>query len=335
MTAVLLSCAIVIAWGSWIPLAQLIPGAPQSTRTLYVTAGNLLFAAVALVIGGSAGQLTLGWKEFWMPLAGGVVWAVGSGCAFRATETIGLARAAGTWTPLNIIVAFVFGALLFHELRGFDAARFTVLGGCLVLVLAGVFLIVGSQNAATEQGTATADPPEPQAALAVAPGPISVSGTALPVAAPAAVPATRPSTQRRGLLSAVGAGLLWGGYFVPAQWAAVPSQLGNFPLAVGMLLGAAVLALRDGGLVRLAPRQAALQLTSGVLLGIGMVTLLLLVNRIGTGAGFTIGQLSLLVNAGIGIWVFKVPAPGTRAARTAFAGILLAGIGGTVIGALR
>ena len=137
------------------------------------------------------------------------------------------------------------------------------------------------------------------------------------------------------MLYAVGAGLLWGAYFVPAQWAHVPSQLGNFPLAIGMFAAATVLALRDGGIVKLAPRHTAVQLGSGLLLGIGSVALLGLVPRVGTGAGFTIAQLSLLVNASVGIWVFKNPAPGSRAARTALAGILLAGIGGTVLGALR
>jgi len=134
---------------------------------------------------------------------------------------------------------------------------------------------------------------------------------------------------------AVGAGILWGAYFVPAQWAHVPSQLGNFPLAVGMFAAATVLAVRDGGIERLAPRHTAVQLGSGLLLGIGGVALLGLVSRVGTGAGFTIAQLSLLVNASVGIWVFKVPRPGSRAAHTAIAGILLAGIGGTVLGALR
>jgi glucose uptake protein len=41
------------------------------------------------------------------------------------------------------------------------------------------------------------------------------------------------------------------------------------------------------------------------------------------------------VNASIGIWVFKVPPPGSRAARVALVGILLAGVGGGVIGVLR
>jgi glucose uptake protein len=74
---------------------------------------------------------------------------------------------------------------------------------------------------------------------------------------------------------------------------------------------------------------------AGLLFGIGNVALLGLVSRVGTGAGFTIAQLSLLVNASIGIWVFKVPRPGTRPAKIAIAGIALAGVGGGIIGAIR
>ncbi|HEX4788416.1 MAG TPA: GRP family sugar transporter [Actinospica sp.] len=323
MTSVLLSFALVAAWGSWIPVAQAVPGLRQPTRTLYATAGNLVFAAIALVVGGSAGRLTLGWKEFWLPLAGGLVWTAGSVCAFRATELIGLARASGTWTPLNIIVAFVCGALLFGELSGFSAVRYALLAGCLALVLAGVFLIIGSQSSATAESAADAAGGDPAPAPAPAP------------AESRSAEARRAADYRKGLLLAVGAGLLWGGYFVPAQWAHVPSQLGNFPLAVGMFAAAVVLAARERAFVRLSPAHTVVQFGAGLLFGVGSVALLDLVPRIGTGAGFTVAQLSLLVNAGVGIWVFRVPAPGSRPARFALAGIALAGVGGTVIGALR
>jgi glucose uptake protein len=56
---------------------------------------------------------------------------------------------------------------------------------------------------------------------------------------------------------------------------------------------------------------------------------------VGTGVGFTIAQLSLLVNASVGIFVFKVPKPGSEAARIVIVGICLAAIGGILIGNLR
>ena len=295
MTA-LLALVIVLSWGSWIPLAQAAPGVPQRTRTLYATVGNLAFATVALLAGG--GHLSFGWREFWLPLVGGLVWTAGNFSAFRASEKIGLARAAGSWTPLNIIVAFVWGALLFGELDHFGDGRLTLLVAALVLVLVGVILIVRSQDA--ERTGAPA-------------------GTSF----------------QSGLLWAGAAGVLWGSYFVPAQWARVPSQVGNFPLAIGIFLAGAAIALPARERIRLPARVTALQLGAGVLFGVGNLALLSLVSRVGTGVGFTIAQLSLLVNASIGIFVFKVPPPGSRAARVALVGILLAGVGGSVIGALR
>ncbi len=295
MTA-LLALVIVLSWGSWIPLAQAAPDVPQRTRTLYATVGNLAFATVALLAG--SGHLLFGWREFWLPLAGGLVWTAGNFSAFRASDKIGLARAAGSWTPLNVIIAFVWGALLFGELDHFGDRRLTLLVAALVLILVGVLLIVRSQNA---ERTGT------------------VVGTPF----------------RSGLLWAGIAGVLWGSYFVPAQWARVPSQVGNFPLAIGIFLAGAALALPARERIRLPARVTALQLGAGVLFGVGNLALLGLVSRVGTGVGFTIGQLSLLVNASIGIWVFKVPPPGSRAARVALVGILLAGVGGGVIGVLR
>jgi glucose uptake protein GlcU len=389
----LLSLITVVSWGTWIPLAQAVPGVSQAARTFYVTAGNVVFAGGALAVGG--GHLAWGWRGFWLPVVGGIVWTCGNYSAFRASAAIGLARAAGSWAPLNIIVAFVWGAALFGELDGLSDARFAALGGALALVVTGVLLIAGSQDArpagapppgapvtvgrkrlrtaaaaTIETPTASlsvpagpdpqADPPAP-GTLAGPPAPGTLAGPRAPgtsagrpvsagitalgtSAAPVGTPgsATPPlpiprkrSQHPRGLLWAVAAGVLWGSYFIPAQWAHVSAQVSNFPLALGMLVGGLALGLSGGEPVRLPATAAATNLAAGVLFGIGNLALLGLVSRVGTGVGFTIGQLSLLVNASIGIWLFKVPPPGSRAARLAVAGILIAGSGGAIIGGLR
>jgi glucose uptake protein GlcU len=295
---VLLAFVTVAALGTWIPLAQLLPGAPERSRILYVAVGNVVLAGTALLAGGAG--VMFDWRSFWLPLAGGVVWAAGNYCVFRASETIGLARAAGTWTPLNIVVAFAWGASLFGELDGLSGAGFAVLGVAFLVVVAGVLLIAGSRD-----------------------GPSGLPDS------------SAPTTARAGFLWAGAAGILWGSYFVPAQWAAVPPQVSNFPLALGILGGALALALSAGEPVKLGRRATTALLGAGIVFGIGNLALLALVARVGTGTGFTIAQLSLLVNAGIGIWVFHVPRPGTRQARKVLAGIVIAGIGGCAIAAMR
>jgi glucose uptake protein GlcU len=302
---VLLALVVVVTLGTWIPLSQLIPGTPGRSLLVYVAVGNAVFSGIALLASGA--HLELSWRDFWLPLAGGVLWTGGNYCVTKASKAIGLARAAGTWTPLNIVVAFAWGALLFGELDGFSAARFTVLGVAFLAVVAGVLLIAGSRE----------DPSGPRR-----PGPPTGSG--------------RPTaTAGAGLLWAGGAGVLWGTYFVPAQWAKVPAQVSDFPLALGILAAALVLALPAGEPVKLRGRATTALLGAGVLFGIGNLALLALVARVGTGTGFTIAQLSLLVNASVGVWVFRVPEPGTRQAHKVLAGIVLAGIGGCAIAAMR
>jgi glucose uptake protein GlcU len=307
---VLLAVITVAALGIWIPLAQLLPGTPERSRIVYVAIGNVVFVGIALLVSGAS--LVLSWRGFWLPLIGGVVWAGGNYCVLKASQTIGLARAAGTWTPLNIVVAFAWGALLFGELDGFSGARFAVLGVAFLVVVAGVLLIASSRGAPTGGPNSSS----PRSAVAAGSG--------------------RPGgSARAGLLWAVGAGVLWGSYFVPAQWAAVPAQVSDFPLALGILGAALALALPAGEPVKLGVRATSALLGAGVLFGIGNLALLGLVARVGTGTGFTIAQLSLVVNAGVGVWVFRVPEPGTRQAHKVLAGIVLAGIGGCAIAALR
>ena len=302
---VLLAIMMVVALGTWIPLTQLWPGTPERTRIFYVAIGNVVLAGGALL--GSGGGLQMGWRTFWLPLLGGVVWAAGHYCVLQASRLIGLARAAGTWTPLNIVVAFVWGALLFGELDGFSALSLIVLVVAFLAVVAGVLLIAGARE-------------EPAASATQAEETLSP---------------TRPASKGAGFLWAGAAGVLWGSYFIPAQWADVPAQVSNVPLALGILVGALVLCLSAREPVRLALRPTVGLLSAGLLFGLGNLALLGLVSRVGTGTGFTIAQLSLAVNAGIGIWFFHVPRPGTSQARKVLTGILIAGIGSGAIAALR
>ncbi|MGO9754757.1 MAG: GRP family sugar transporter [Solirubrobacteraceae bacterium] len=321
MTA-LLALTTVATWGVWIPLAQIVPGISQRSRTFYVTVGNLVFAGLALLIAG--GHLAFGWRTFWFPIAGGLLWTAGNFSAFRASETIGLARAAGTWTPLNVIVAFVWGAVLFGELDHIAGAHLAALAAALMLILVGVRFIMGSQNT---QAAATPTP----AVVAARETPPSESALARPVTPVSAV----AIMSRAGWLWAGAAGVLWGSYFVPAQWAKVPAQVSNLPLALGIFAAGLALALPAREPARLSLPVSTIQIAAGLLFGIGNLALLGLISRVGTGVGFTIAQLSLLVNASIGIWIFKVPEPGSHAARVALTGILIAGVGGCIIGAMR
>jgi glucose uptake protein len=339
---VLLSLITVVSWGTWIPLAQAVPGAPQRARTLYVTIGNVMFAGAALAVAG--GHVGWGWRSFWLPVVGGVVWTSGNYAAFRASETIGLARAAGSWTPLNIIVAFAWGAALFGELDHLSGARLALLSGGLVLVVAGVLVIVRSQDAQLAGApllSAPAAPHRQRSPVSLTPAGRATTaapdGPATPAATAPLPPATltEASQHRRGLLWAAAAGVLWGSYFIPAQWAGTTAQVSNFPLAVGMLAAGLALVMSRRAPARLPVTGVAASLAAGVLFGIGNLALLGLVSRVGTGVGFTIGQLSLPVNASIGIWAFKIPPPGSRAAKLAITGILIAGSGGAIIGALR
>jgi len=143
MTAVLV-VVMVACFGTWIPLSQSVGSATQHRRILYVAAGNLAVAVVAVAVG--SGHLTLGWRTLWLPLAGGVAWTGGVFAAFRATEEAGLSRAAGTWAPLNIVTAFVLGILLFHELDHSSTVQLAAIGTALVLVVIGVLVIVRSQG---------------------------------------------------------------------------------------------------------------------------------------------------------------------------------------------
>ena len=101
-----------------------------------------------------------------------------------------------------------------------------------------------------------------------------------------------------------------------------------FPLALGIFAGSAALAAFTRQPLRLERAADYLRTAStGLLWGIGNYGMLLLVEQLGAGRGFTISQLGVVVNGLIGVYLLKDPRPGS-ARGAAHAGGLRAGYPG-------
>jgi glucose uptake protein len=296
---ILLAIATVLAWGTWLAPSQGLSLPNPQTRALYVAIGNVIVAAIALAFAG-AGRLSA--EIFVYPFCGGLIWAISGWCAFGAAERIGMARAFGTWAPLNIVVGIVWGMVLFGEfLRSGPGSQMAAVGA-IAAIIGGLLFIIFAGGGNKEAGG---------------------NGALL------------------GFAGAVGAGILWGTYFVPTAYLArrtpgVDDWVTSFPLAVGMLVGSAVLVVLGGRSPKLPTGGAyARALSSGVLWSVGNFSMLLLVSRIGMGRGFTIAQLCVVVNALVGILFFHEPPIRSRAARRTIIGVLLATLGGVILGNLK
>lgn len=295
MLGILYALVTVLAWGTWLSPSQNIPFKSQQIRTFYVAAANLVLAFFVTLWQGFD-KITM--DVFWPPFLGGLGWAVSSWCAFTATEKIGMAKAFGIWAPLNIITSIVWGALLFHEFINTGALNLTLLGLSVIIIIAGMLMIIFAKGGGTQGG--------------------------------------ERRTLLIGLLGAVGAGILWGSYFIPIKLINISMWIGAFPLAVGIFTGSALLvALTRQPLALEQGSQYARVSLTGVLWGVGNYGSLLLISQLGAGKGFTIAQLSVVVNALIGIYILKEPQPKTRAALLTLIGCTLATVGGILLGNLK
>ncbi len=286
----------VFGWGTWLAPSQKVIFPNQQIKTLYVVATNLGIATLVAVWQGVAAELTA--ATFWLTVLGGMIWAVGGLCAFTGTNKLGIAKAFGIWAPLNIIVSLIWGAALFHEFVNISFGSILLLVAAILTILAGVLLIIFAKgiDEAGQDGGAF----------------------------------------RLGLAGAVGAGILWGTYFIPIKYSGVSPWAGAFPLAIGMAIGGMILALLSRQSWKLtASGDYVRSCLTGALWSVGNYGVLLLIDAIGAGKGFTISQISVVVSALIGIYWLREPPPKTRAARLTFIGCVLASIGGIVLGNLK
>lgn len=295
MLGFLYAAITLLGWGPWLTPSQEVAFPSQQIKTLYVVATNLVIATVIALWQGGMWELDA--ITFWLNFLGGVIWAGGGLCAFTSTNKLGMVKALGIWTPLNITVSLVWGAVLFHEFVDLNGTTILLLIAATSAILVGVWLVIFAKGAAKgdlERGAF-----------------------------------------RLGLAGAVGAGILWGSYFIPVKYSGASPWAGTFPLALGMAGGGTVLALLSRQSWRLASPGDYLRVClTGALWSMGNYGMLLLVGVIGAGKGFTISQLAIVINALIGIYWLHEPPPRTRAARLTFTGCILATLGGIVLGNL-
>ena len=286
----------VVGWGMWLAPSQKVIFPNQQIKTLYVVATNLGIATLVAVWQGAIAELNA--ATFWLTVLGGMIWAVGGLCAFTGTDKLGIAKAFGIWAPLNIIVSLTWGAVLFHEFINISIRSILLLVAAILTILVGILLIIFAKG--TDEG------------------------------------GQEPGAFWLGLAGAVGAGILWGSYFIPVKYSGVSPWAGAFPLAIGMAIGGMILALLSRQSWRLTASDDYVRAClTGALWSVGNYGALLLIDAIGAGKGFTISQISVVVSALIGIYWLREPPPKTRAARLTFIGCVLATIGGVVLGNLK
>jgi glucose uptake protein len=295
MLGILYALITVSAWGTWLAPSQNVPLKNQQIRMFYVASANLLLAFLISLFHGLS-ELTPG--VFGLPFLGGLIWAASGLCAFTATSKLGMAKAFGIWAPLNIIVSLICGRVLFGEFKNPGTGRLLLLLLAVVVIIAGVILIIFAKGGVER-------PQERKTALV-------------------------------GLLGALGAGILWGIYYIPIKMSGASMWIAAVPMAVGIFAGSGVLLLLGRQSPRMGtPGEYARVSATGVLWSVGNYGMLLLVGELGAGKGYTIAQLSVVVNALVGIYGLKDPKPGSRAARMTLLGCVLATLGGILLGNLK
>ena len=288
----------VLAWGTWLAPSQNVPMKGQQTRTFYVTLAVLLMAFIATFFVGFDG---LNATTFWFPFIGGIIWTLSGWSAFIGTNKIGMAKAFGIWAPMNIVVSIIWGVVLFGEFLDTDLSNLLMAGLAFLIIIGGILMIIFAGNSDKKN----------------------------------------KKISTAGLLGAIGAGIGFASYFIPIQIGTANTLgfnmwIGTLPLAIGMVVGSTILMLVTGSSFKLErPSHYSKVMSSGILWGAGNYGALAMMEIIGTGRGFTIAQLCVVVNALVGIYILKEPNPKSKAAKLTLIGVIIAIVGGIILGNIK
>ncbi len=219
----------VLAWGTWLAPSQNISFKNQQIKTFYVSAANLILSTIIFLLQPTA---NLTFSLFWPAFLGGLIWAVSGFLAFSATNRLGMARAFGIWTPINVAISIFWGALIFGEFLSVGPITLLLLSLSVLILIAGVLLIIFAKGTGQTNGSR--------------------------------------QVFWVGLLSAIGAGLLWGTYFIPIKLTNASMWLLTFPMSLGIFVGSAVLVgLSRQKIFLQSPGEYVRVACTGVLWGLG------------------------------------------------------------------
>ena len=303
---IIFALVTVMAWGSWLVPSQNVKFANEQAKAFYVAIATFSSMVIVVAVRGEFGDLATG--AAWVPVLGGLIWAVSAYSAFVGVKHLGIAKAFGIWAPLNIIVSFIWGLTLFGQFRDANPLVILIAVESLVIVIIGVLLIIfAGEGDKSEEKDQSKKP-------------------------------------MLGLAGAVGAGVLWGTYFIPSAFlsrsvegvAEISPYASALPLAAGMVIGTSILVALSGKSPKLENSGSYTRaLSSGILWALGNTGMLLTVKAIGPGPGYTIASLCVVVNALWGVFYFKDPHPKSRAATLTIIGIIIATLAGVVLGNLE
>ena len=86
IVGVVFALMCVMAWGSWLVPSQNVKFSNEQAKAFYVALSTLISMILVVAIRGELGAL--GSAGAWVPVLGGLIWAVSAYCAFLACNHI-------------------------------------------------------------------------------------------------------------------------------------------------------------------------------------------------------------------------------------------------------